>query len=86
MVLVNSMARKTGAPVFFFYMERLPSGRYRLNCMRAPEGVDHGNIEEAAAAINQGLEICIRQLPEQYLWGYKKFEKSPDGGRSPYSS
>lgn len=86
MVLVNSLARKTGAPVFFFYAERLPTGGYRLNCLQAPIGVDGHNVEEAAAAINLGLEECIRQSPEQYLWGYKKFEKSSDGGRSAYSS
>jgi KDO2-lipid IV(A) lauroyltransferase len=85
MVLVNSLARKTNAPVFFFFAERTPSGKYRLNCYRAPEGVDNADVDEAAAAINLGLEECIRQSPEQYLWGYKKFEKSPDGGRSPYS-
>ncbi len=87
MVLVNSLARKTGAPVFFFYAERYPSSRgYGLHCLPAPEGVDSSNVEEAAASINLGLEACIRQLPEQYLWGYKKFEKHPDGGPSPYSS
>ncbi len=86
MVLVNSLARKTGAPVFFFYAERTTSGGYSLNCIQAPKGVDDPNVEEAAAAINLGLEECIRQRPEQYLWGYKKFEKGPDGGRSPYSS
>lgn len=86
MVLVNSLARKTGAPVFFFYAERSPSGGYLLNCIPAPKGVDSSDVEEAAAAINLGLEACIQQLPEQYLWGYKKFEKDPEGGPSPYSS
>lgn len=87
MVLVNSLARKTGAPVFFFYTERYPSSQgYALHCMPAPVGIDGSVVEEAAAAINLGLEACIRQLPEQYLWGYKRFEKRPDGGRSPYSS
>ncbi len=87
MVLVNSLARKTGAPVFFFYTERYPAVQgYGLHCMPAPEGVDSVVVEEAAAAINLGLEACIRQLPEQYLWGYKRFEKRADGGRSPYSS
>jgi KDO2-lipid IV(A) lauroyltransferase len=85
MVLVNSLARKTGAPVFFFYAERTPSGRYRLNCLPAPEGIDSADVNEAATAINLGLEECIRQKPGQYLWGYKKFEKSPEEGRSPYS-
>jgi KDO2-lipid IV(A) lauroyltransferase len=85
MVLVNSLARKTAAPVFFFYAERTSSGGYRLNCFHAPEGIDDADVNEAAAAINLGLEECIRNKPGQYLWGYKKFEKSPDGGRSPYS-
>jgi KDO2-lipid IV(A) lauroyltransferase len=86
MVLVNSLARKTGAPVFFFFFERLESGKYRFNCFQAPKGVDDPNVEEAAAAINLGLEECILHKPEQYLWGYKKFEKSPNGERSPYKS
>ncbi len=87
MVLVNSLARKTGAPVFFFYTERYPAARgYGLHCMPAPVGIDNAVVEEAAAAINLGLEACIRQLPEQYLWGYKRFEKRPDGVASPYSS
>ncbi len=86
MVLVNSLVRKTGAPVFFFYAERLETGGYRLNCIPAPQGVDDSNVEEAAAAINLGLEECIRHRPEQYLWGYKKFEKGPDGEPSPYTS
>ena len=87
MTLVNSLARKTGAPVFFFYTERYPSARgYGLHCMPAPVGIDDAVVEEAAASINLGLEACIRQLPEQYLWGYKRFEKRPDGSPSPYLS
>ncbi len=87
MVLVNSLARRTGAPVFFFYTERYPDARgYGLHCMPAPVGIDSDVVEEAAASINLGLEACIRQLPEQYLWGYKRFEKRPDGAPSPYSS
>ncbi len=87
MVLVNSLARKTGAPVFFFYTERYPAENgYALHCMPAPAGIDDTDVEEAAAVINLGLEACIRQLPQQYLWGYKRFEQRPDGGPSPYSS
>ncbi len=86
MLLVNSLARKTGAPVLFFYTERYPGSQgYGLHCIPAPDGVSSPVAEEAAAAINQGLESCIRQLPEQYLWGYKRFEKRPDNGPSPYS-
>lgn len=86
MVLVNSLARKTGSPVFFFYTERYPGSQgYGLHCMPAPKDISSPVMENAAKAINQGLESCIRRLPEQYLWGYKRFEKRPDGGPSPYS-
>lgn len=86
MILVNSLARKTGAPVFFFYTERYPGAQgYGLHCIPAPVGVANPVAEDAARAINQGLESCIRRLPEQYLWGYKRFEKRPDGSSSPYS-
>ncbi len=86
MVLVNRLARKTGAPVFFFYTERYPGSQgYGLHCLPASEGVASPVAEDAARAINLGLESCICRLPEQYLWGYKRFEKRPDGGPSPYS-
>ncbi len=34
---------------------------------------------QAAAALNQGVELCVRRCPEQYQWSYKRFKTRPPG-------
>lgn len=85
MLLVNRLARKTGAPVVFLFARRLPKAEgFALYCLPAPEGVDAADDERAALALNQGVEACIRVCPEQYLWSYKRFRSRPQGGPHPY--
>lgn len=85
MVLTGRLARKTGAPVLFWFAERLPRGRgYRMHWFEAPPGIDSDDPATAAAALNTGLERCIRQAPSQYLWSYKRFASQPQGVTSPY--
>ncbi|WPL15363.1 Lipid A biosynthesis lauroyl acyltransferase [Thiorhodovibrio winogradskyi] len=80
MLLVNRLARKTGAPVVFLFAERLDQGRgYRVHCLRAPEAVASDDDEAAAAALNQGIAECVRVCPEQYLWPYRRFRERPEG-------
>ncbi|MCW8945376.1 MAG: lysophospholipid acyltransferase family protein [Sedimenticola sp.] len=87
MVLVGRLARKTGAPVLFWFMERLPRSKgYKIHWFRAPEGIMSDDPDVTAAALNQGLEQCIRQAPAQYLWSYKRFASQPEGGCSPYQT
>ncbi len=85
MVLASRLAYKTGAPVLFQFMERLPGvAGYRMNWFAAPEGIYDADQVVAATALNRGLEQCIRHCPSQYLWSYKRFERQPDGMLSPY--
>jgi KDO2-lipid IV(A) lauroyltransferase len=86
MVLLNRLARRTGAAVVFSFSERLPhGGGFRMHWIEAPEGIDHEDPEVAAAALNRGVEACVQICPEQYQWSYKRFEARPEGGRSRYS-
>jgi len=79
MVLVNRLARKSGARVIFMFAERLPrSAGFRIHCLPAPEGIDSDDDSIAAAALNQGIERCIAVCPEQYLWPYRRFRRRPD--------
>ncbi|WP_428622271.1 lysophospholipid acyltransferase family protein [Sedimenticola sp.] len=85
MVLVGRLARKTGAPVLFWFAERLPKAAgYRMHWFQAPPGIGSEEPEVIAAALNSGLEVCIRQAPAQYLWSYKRFASQPEGVISPY--
>ncbi|MBK1647405.1 lysophospholipid acyltransferase family protein [Rhabdochromatium marinum] len=81
MLLVNRLARKTGAPVVFLFAERLKGAGagYRIHCQPAPEAVAAADDRVAAAALNQGIEDCIRVCPEQYLWPYRRFRERPAG-------
>jgi KDO2-lipid IV(A) lauroyltransferase len=80
MVLVNRLARKSGARVIFMFAERLPRARgFRIHCLPAPEGIDSDDDATAAAALNLGIERCIDVCPEQYLWAYRRFRRRPPG-------
>ncbi len=80
MVLLPRLARKSGAPVFFAVCERLPRGRgYRLHFTPAPDGIDDPDPRMAATAMNRGVEACVRALPEQYQWSYRRFRTRPPG-------
>ena len=58
MVLIGRLARKTGAPVLFWFMERLPGARgYKMHWFRAPEGIDSDDPDITAAALNQALTM-----------------------------
>lgn len=86
MLLVNRLARKTGAPVIFLFAERRPIGQgYRIHCVKAPEGVTDADDETAAAALNKGIETCVDLCPAQYLWPYRRFRERPQGVPKFYS-
>jgi KDO2-lipid IV(A) lauroyltransferase len=85
MLLVNRLARRTGARVIFMFAERLgPARGFRIHCIPAPEGVDSEDDLIAATALNRGVEQCIAVCPDQYVWPYKRFRKRPEGPPSPY--
>lgn len=85
MLLVNRLARRTGARVVFMFAQRLEPGRgFRMHCIAAPEGVDSEDDLIAATALNRGVERCVATCPEQYVWPYKRFRRRPEGPPSPY--
>ena len=85
MLLVNRLARRTGARVIFMFAQRLGPGRgFRMHCIAAPDGVDSQDDLIAATALNRGVEQCVAICPEQYVWPYKRFRRRPEGPPSPY--
>lgn len=85
MLLVNRLARRTGAPVIFMFAQRLDGNRgFRMHCIPAPAGIDSADDIEAATALNRGIEQCVSICPEQYVWPYKRFRRRPDGAPHVY--
>ncbi len=80
MTLLPRLARKSGAAVFFVFAQRLPKGRgFHMHVIPAPQAIASADLTAAAAALNEGVEQCIRICPEQYQWIYKRFKRRPGG-------
>ncbi|TXH05678.1 MAG: hypothetical protein E6R07_02390 [Nevskiaceae bacterium] len=78
--LIARLVRESGAPVVFMFGERLPWARgYIAHYFDAPAEIYSEDIAVSTAAMNQGLERCVRACPEQYWWGYKRFRRQPPG-------
>lgn len=80
MTLLSRLARKTGAAVFFIYAQRLPrAAGYHVHFVPAHPDIAHADAHIAARHLNAGVETCVRNVPEQYQWGYKRFKTRPPG-------
>ena len=80
MVLLSRLARRTGASVLFAFAERLPVGAgFRLHFLPAPAGIADPDLPTAVAAMNRGVEACVRLAPAQYQWHYKRYSIRPAG-------
>jgi KDO2-lipid IV(A) lauroyltransferase len=74
MVLLPRLAERTGATVLFSFAERLPHGAgYRVHFLPAPDGIANKDIGIACAALNRGVEDCVRLAFAQYQWTYKRY-------------
>ena len=78
MVLLSRLAQRTGATVLFAFAERLPRGTgFRIHIRPAPEGIADPDLPAAVAALNRGVEECVRIAPSQYQWAYKRYSIRP---------
>ena len=84
MTLVSRVLRRSGALPLFVFAERRPSGHFRVCFRAAPAGLADADPQHAAASLNAGVEECVRMIPEQYLWSYKRFKTAPPGEPTPY--
>ncbi|WP_225784105.1 lysophospholipid acyltransferase family protein [Xenophilus sp. Marseille-Q4582] len=78
MTLLPRLAQTTGAKVFLGVCERVPGGRYvvRFEPFEGTALTDpNASIEDAAAAMNEGIERLIRALPGQYVWDYARYKQ-----------
>lgn len=79
MTLVARLAQKTGAQVLCAYVERLPEAAgFKIHIKPSVAGIDSPDLPGAVTAMNQSLEACINECPQQYEWHYKRFRHSLD--------
>ncbi|MDG4868019.1 lipid A biosynthesis acyltransferase [Guyparkeria sp. 1SP6A2] len=80
MTLVRTLSRRSGAPAFTGWAERLPDSRgFCIHYAPVGEPIDHDDPVEAAAALNRVVETLVRQCPVQYQWSYQRFRRQHSG-------
>ncbi len=78
-LLVPSLVLRTGAPVVYVFAERLSGGEgFHIHFHENPPLQGEATVENVARQLNHQIEVLVRSLPEQYVWGYKRFRGSPD--------
>lgn len=84
MTLLPKLAVKTKAAVIFSYAQRRSDGAgFDIVFMPADPDICHADPVIAATAMNKSVELCVRAVPTQYQWEYKRFRKRPDDDPSP---
>jgi KDO2-lipid IV(A) lauroyltransferase len=76
------LSLRSGAPVVPLYTVRISRDRHRAVYLPAiepePSGDRMKDIARATERHNAVLESIIRQHPEQWMWGHRRFRHSPD--------
>ena len=85
MTLVSKLLQKSGAQVLATYAERLPNAQgFRLVIRPCVADLADPDPVKATTALNATVEACVRAIPEQYQWEYKRFRHRPAGQPHPY--
>ena len=79
------MAQLTDALVIPCFTKQLPYGQgYEVIFKPALENFPSGDAIKDATRMNTAIEEGVREMPEQYMWTYKRFKLRPDGVPSLY--
>jgi len=90
LTMSTRLAKVTKAPVVPFYSKRLPGnqgyvisfGPMLKNFPANDDTKSHDVVD--ASAVNAAIEKHVRDAPEQYLWGHRRFKTRPWGTTQVY--
>jgi KDO2-lipid IV(A) lauroyltransferase len=80
---VAMLALRTDAPVLPGYLTPLRRGRYTIRFLPPVDIIRTGNkdhdLTENTRRLNEVLETIVREQPESWLWGHKRWSYQPEG-------
>ncbi len=76
MTFVSKLLQRSGAAAFYGFAERVEGG-FRMHFLPAADGIYSEDLSVSLKALNDGVEACLRRVPEQYQWEYKRFRTRP---------
>ncbi|TDT44452.1 KDO2-lipid IV(A) lauroyltransferase [Halospina denitrificans] len=82
--LIGELAAETDAYLLCCYAKRLENGGYGVVLTPGDPEIRNREPVASATALNKSIEECIRDCPEQYQWGYKRFGRQPVPENDPY--
>jgi KDO2-lipid IV(A) lauroyltransferase len=86
---IARFALRTDAAVVPVFLTPMQKGRYRMKFLPYLElirtGDDEHDIEVNTRHFNRALESIIREHPDSWLWGHKRWKNQPAGNPDPYS-
>ena len=82
--LLSRLVQKTDARVVAACVTRLEDGRFEVGFRAVDEGIYSSDIETSVRAVNATVENCVREIPAQYQWEYKRFRERPGGEKKIY--
>ena len=83
--LVSKLVGKTDATALCVYAERLPNGDgFKIVIKEADPDIASEDLITSITALNRSVESCVRAIPEQYQWEYKRFKRRREGEKHYY--
>jgi len=77
---IPRLVEMTGARVVPCIPRVLPGGEgYEIRFYPAWENYPTGDIEADTRRMNEFIEQCVLEMPEQYFWPHKRFKTRPEG-------
>jgi KDO2-lipid IV(A) lauroyltransferase len=73
------MVKNPTAIALCCYALRLPDGNYEVVFKQIKDEVRNADPLVSATALNESIEICVADCPEQYQWSYKRFRLQAEG-------
>ena len=79
------LARLGRAAVIPMRTRMLPGAKgYEVEFLPPIDNFPSGDDQRDAERVNRLIEQMIREMPDQYLWSYRRFKTRPGGAPSPY--
>lgn len=79
------LARASNAVVLTMQPQRLEDGSYQIDIQPPLPGVHDDQPQTLLQAMNQRIEVQVREQPDQYWWLHRRFKTRPEGMASIYA-
>jgi KDO2-lipid IV(A) lauroyltransferase len=84
-IALSRIAKMTSSAVIPCYNRILPWGRgFEVRFEEPLRDFPSGDLTKDARRMNEEIEKAVRQNPDQYLWGYRRFKTRPEGSPPVY--